>query len=457
MRDMRDEGSRRHSAVGAAALVLAVACSALLLAQTSTQPPTEPPPTTVGQIGGGTPQPAFRAGVTLVTTDVIVRDRDGVFAPDFLKDDFRVLEDGVEQEIVSVVLVHGGRIYNHLSLPPPVREGIILPSTRPVDNTAGRIFVLFVDDLHLVTSSTPKVRQVFKQIADTLIHEGDLFGIISTGPSSISIDMTYDRNLLYAAMDKIIGDGFNVNETLIMQNGPGGPEELRFRAHVAFKTARQILHNLEQVTNRRKVFIYISNGYDFNPFPEARMFSGALAADRRENQLALDSGQITQQEFNDMYAGLPNPMMDPFALQNQRGTAFADSDLSIDLAELARAANRANTSFYPFDPRGLVAGFDIDVKGLDISEWNSFILKSQSGLRLLAEMTGGMAVVNRNDFGNALRQIDAETSDYYILGFYTSNPDPTVRTRRLDVEIVGREGEFNVRSRTHYTLPRGPA
>ena len=72
-------------------------------------------------------------------------------------------------------------------------------------------------------------------------------------------------------------------------------------------------------------------------------------------------------------------------------------------------------------------------------------------------MTGGMAVVNRNDFGDALREIDAETSDYYILGFYTSNPDPTFRTRRLDVEIVGREDELNVRSRTHYTLPRGPA
>jgi len=360
--------------------------------------------------------------------------------PDFTQDDFRVLEDGVEQEIVSLVLVHGARVYNQLSLPAPVQEGIILPSSRPIDDTAGRIFVLFVDDLHLVTSSTPKVRQVFEQIADTLIHEGDLFGIISTGPSSLSINMTYDRNLLYAAKERIIGDGFSVNDTISMQGGARGPEELRFRANVAFKTARQVLHNLEQVTNRRKVFIYLSNGYDFDPFPEAR-FHGSPFRVGNDSESGIDNFE--------------NPSYDPFDPRRQ-GQVFADTDLSIQLVELARAANRANTSFYTFDPRGLVAGADVDVN-LSVQEWNRFIFKSQSSLRLLAELTGGMAVVNRNDFGNALRQIDAETSDYYIVGFYTSNTDPTVRTRRLRVELVGLEDQnIDIRSRTHYTLPREP-
>ena len=446
MRKMGNGRSGIQGRVSAGVLVAAVACSALLLAQA----PPDPPPSTVGQIGSGAPQPTFRAGVTLVTTDVIVRNQDGVFMSDFTKDDFRVLEDGIEQEIVSLVLVHGGRVFTQLSLPAPVQEGIVLPSSRPTDETAGRIFVLFVDDLHLVTNSTPKVRQVFEQIADTLVHEGDLFGIISTGPSSLSVDMTYDRSLLYSAMERIMGDGFNVGETIQLSNGAGGPAELRYRAHVAFKTARSVLHNLEQVTNRRKVFIYLSNGYDFNPFAESR---------QRNLMRALGGGDIDSGGGSDSpsYDSLPNPLTDPFGVQGQ--AQFSDTDLANDLAELARAANRANTSFYTFDPRGLVAGPDIDLDiQLGVSEWNDFIFKSQSSLRMLAEMTGGMAVVNRNDFSDALRQIDAETSDYYILGFYSGNPDPTVRTRRLEVQIVGREDEdIDVRSRTHYSLPRGPA
>ena len=437
MQHMSRRGSKSHSGVGVAALVAAVAGSALVLAQTPAQTPTEPPPPTVGRILGGEPQPMFRAGVTLVTTDVIVRDRDGVFMPDLTRDDFRILEDGVEQELASLVLVNGGRVYNLVLPPPAVQEGIILPAARPANDTAGRIFVLFVDDLHLVTSSTPRVRQVFKEIADTLVHEGDLFGIISTGPSSIAIDMTYDRTQLYSAVDRIMGAGLRIEDVVQSQDSSRGPPELLYRAHVAFKTARDVLRNLEEVTNRRKVFIYLSNGYDFNPFPEARMARG--------------------QEILGGFGESRSPLTDPFEMVPTQGQQFADADLSAQLAELTRVANRANTSFYPFDPRGLVAAVDINER-IPIDEWNTHIFKTQNSLRVLAELTGGMAVVNRNNFREALRQIDAETSDYYIVGFYTSNPDPTVRTRRLDIEIVGRKDEgIDVRARSHYTLPRGPA
>ncbi len=457
MRDVRYRRSGSDRGLGAIALVAAVVCSAVVLAQTQ-QKPLEPTSTTVGQIGGqGAQEPTFRAGVTLVTTDAIPRDRNGVFVAGLARDDFRVLEDGVEQEIISLIMVQGGRVFNQFQPPPPVQEGIILPTARPVNDTAGRIFVLFVDDLHLVTSSTPKVRQVFEQIIDLLVHEGDLFGIISTGPSSLSIDMTYDRGLLYSAMDRIMGDGLSVRDMIMSQDTSRGVTELLFRSHVAFKTAREVLRNLEKVTDRRKVFIYISNGYDFNPFPESRMYSGLLEQQARAARNQLNSGQITQAEFDDSYAGIPDPLTDPFAVLQRQGQQFAFADLSAELAELTRVANRANTSFYVFDPRGLIAGMPIDVD-VPAAEWSDFIFKTQSSLRMLAELTGGMAVVNRNDFGSALREIDAETSDYYIVGFYTSNPDPTVRTRRLRVELVGREDEdINVRSRTQYTLPRGPA
>ena len=456
MRHMRGRRSGGYSGVGGAALVAAVACSGLVLAQQRGRPP-EPTATSVGQIQQGAPEPQFRAGVTLVTTDAIPRDRDGVFVPDLDKDDFRVFEDGVEQELTSVLLVHGGRVFNQFQPPPPAQEGIILPAARPVNDTAGRIFVIFVDDLHLVTSSTPKVRQVFEKMMDNLVHEGDLFGIITTGPSSISTDMTYDRALLTAAMDRIMGDGLNVREMVMSQDSSRGVTELLYRSHVTFKTAREVLRNLEKVTDRRKVFVWISNGYDFNPFPESRMYSGFLEQQARSARNQLLRGDITQSEYDDNYFGIPDPATDPFAVLQRQGQQFAYADLSAELAELTRVANRANTTFYTVDPRGLVAGMPIDVD-VPAAEWSDFMFKTQSSLRMLAELTGGMAVVNRNDFDDAFREIDAETSDYYILGFYTSNPDPTFRTRRLSIEVVGRDDEgIEVQHRTQYTLPRGPA
>ena len=154
----------------------------------------------------------FRSGITLVTTDVIVRDSEGVFVPDLNQNDFRVFEDGQLQEVASLVLVHGGRVYNQLLPPPPPQEGIILPPTRAVSGTAGRIFIILIDDLHIITRDTPRTRQIFEQLTDNLIHEGDLFGIVSTGPSAIAVDLTYDRGMLQSAANRITGDGFNPSE-----------------------------------------------------------------------------------------------------------------------------------------------------------------------------------------------------------------------------------------------------
>ena len=387
----------------------------------------------------------FRSGITLVTTDVIPRDDQGVFVPDLNQTDFRVFENGEPQEVASLVLVHGGRVFNQLLPPPPPQEGIILPPTRAVNDTAGRIFIILIDDLHIVTRDTPRTRAIFEQLTDNLIHEGDLFGIISTGPSSIGVDLTYDRGMLKAAANKITGDGFNPTE-LAQQIQPGqgrGASELTWRAHTAFKTARTIIKELEKIQNRRKVFLYFSSGYNFNPFSDERYFSRNLRA----------QGNMGINDVPGVYSydGGLDSQVDPFGMVDRQGEVFSDADLAMEIADLAKAANRANASFYTVDPRGLVAGPDVDYN-FGIQAFNDWRFKTQNSLRALAELTGGKAVVNRNDFDDAFREIDAETSDYYVVGFYSSNSDPTFRTRRLTVE-VNREG-VDVQHRSHYTYER---
>ncbi|HWW87055.1 MAG TPA: hypothetical protein VNZ26_25840, partial [Vicinamibacterales bacterium] len=73
----------------------------------------------------------------------------------------------------------------------------------------------------------------------------------------------------------------------------------------------------------------------------------------------------------------------------------------------------------------------------------------------IAEETGGIAVVNQNDFSKALKRIDAETSDYYVLGYYSKNPDPTKRRRQIVVK-VDRKGA-SAWFRKEYVLKPPPA
>jgi VWFA-related protein len=381
----------------------------------------------------------IRRTFDIVTQDVIVRDNNGTFVADITKDEFEIYEDGVKQEIISFVLTQGGRIYNQLlPPPPPPQEGIILPPARPRSDAAGRIFILFVDDLHLDFRNTGRIRDLFKRISKELIHDGDMFGIVSTGPSSIAIDPTYDRKRLDEAIQKITGGGMRPQEILDSTEGAEGPPEVRYRAHVAFSTAYDMIRQLEQITNRRKAFIFVSNGYDFDPFRTSRHKARAELYGRRSDD--ADGG-----------GGSDIPETDPFLKQ---GNLFAAADLAAQLSELTRAANRANTTIYAIDPRGLVGWPDLDEK-VDVVEWQNHVKTTQDSLRVLADLTGGIAVINQNDFSRALRRIDNETSDYYVLGYVSSNPDPLQKRRRIEVRVS--RPNMHLMYRTEYTLRRPPA
>jgi VWFA-related protein len=413
------------------ALGIALVTGAAVRAQNPPAKPQTPAPAASEQV--------IRTGVELITTDAIVRDSRGQFIADLKKDEFEIYEDGVKQELVSFTLTHGGRVYNVAQPPPPPpQEGIILPPARPTNDAAGRIFLIFVDDLHLDFRNTGRIRELFKKISKELIHEGDMFGIVSTGPSSLSIDLTYDRKRLDQAISKITGSGLAPKDILDVPEGAQGPPEVRYRAHVAFSTANDIINNLSQIHNRRKAFIYVSNGYDFNPFQESRSKQEAERYGTTQNQSDPSSGEGTGND--------PNNDSDPFQKQ---GNKFHQADLVSDLSWLTRNANRANVTMYTIDPRGLVGMPDLDEK-VDMVEWQAYVRTSQDSLRTIAELTGGYAAVNQNDFDKALKRIDAETSDYYVIGYYSNNPDPRKKNRNIDVKVT-REG-LNVQARKAYTL-----
>jgi VWFA-related protein len=396
---------------------------------------------------GSQQTPTFRVQIDAVTMDVVVKDDQGRFIPDLKKDEFEIYEDGVKQELSSMTMSHGGRVTNMLEAPPPPPpEGIILPPVRRIVDQSGRIFLFFVDDLHMQFQNSGRVRQLFQKMQKNLIHEGDLFGMVSSGTSSISQDMTYDRKRMDEAIQKIAGSGLKPSEIIQRGIGGEGSSELRHNAHVAFSTMREALVNLEKVHNRRKVLIWVSEGYDFNPFQDSRL---GLKGDNTGFQ-QNESAAMRRQGLGDQTG---NQAHDSVTDSVKQSETFSDADLAFELGEITRAANRANTTIYTVDPRGLVAGTDIE-ENIDPQEWATYVRKSQDSMRVLAEETGGLAVVNMNNFDKALQQIDAASSDYYVLGYYSSNPDPTKRRRQVEVKVLRKN--VQVFSRKEYVLKPPP-
>jgi VWFA-related protein len=384
------------------------ACGATLVAQTNQ------------------PRPTFQVRVDLVQTDVIARNARGQFIADLKPREVEVYEDGVRQDVVWLTLSHGGRVRDLLSPPASAREGVIVPASQPANGASGRIFVIVLDDLHLDFASTGRVRDLMARMLRLLIHDGDMFAIVSTGTSSVSEPLTYDRQVLDSAIARMTGEALTPEEIIKASSGPQGPTELRHRAHVAFSTVRDLLRNLEQVRQRRKAVLYVSSGYDFNPFAASRLEQQA-----RRQQVSVD----------DLQNG-------PFTGAERSGQLLSEADLVRELAEITAGANRANATLYTIDPRGLVDGPDI-AQDIRAPEWNTHVRNTQDSLRVVAENTGGFPVVNRNDFDAALKRIDTATSDYYVLGYYSTNPTTTRRTSRIEVKTT-RPG-VNLVYRTSYT------
>jgi VWFA-related protein len=376
-------------------------------------------------------QPTFSVAVTLVTTDVIVRDSRGQFVADIKKDEFEVLEDGQKQDVTSFVLVHGGRRFEDVpAAPVAAPEGIILPSSRPPSDEAGRVLLIFVDDSHLEALNTHHLRALLKKVTSTLVHDGDLVSLVTTGTSSVSFPLTYDRAQLEAAIEKVTGNGLTFLDITQLSEGPSGPANLRQRTGNAFTTAYQAINELDRIKNKRKAVIWVSQGYDFNPFEGARrgkdrVFGGRYGSPTRE--------MIRDEE---------NPFF-------RSANVFADTDLFAQMREITRAANRANATLFTIDPRGLVGTTDAGQQ-IDQDEWVTHVQKTQASMRTLAEDTGGFALLNINDFDAGLKRIDAETSDYYVLGYYSSNRDLSKRVRELEVKV--RRPDVTVFSRRFYSL-----
>ena len=378
--------------------------------------------------GDQKPSP-FKVRVDLVQTDLIARDTRDRFVADLQPGEFEVYEDGIKQDVAWLTLTHGGQVRDLMRPTPLPREGLVLPPSRPRSDASGRIFVIVLDDLHLDFGSTGRVRDLMSRMLRNLIHDGDMFGIVSTGTSSISEPLTYDRQVLESAIARMKGEALTPTDIIQGLSSARGPTELRHRAHVAFSTVRELLRNLETVHQRRKAVLYLSSGYDFNPFEDSRL-------DEQARRAGVD------------VADLKN---DPFVRAEQSGQLLSEGDLVQELAEIISAANRANATLYTIDPRGLVAGPDVD-QPIKTQEWLAFVRDSQDSLRVMADGTGGLAVVNMNDFDAAFRRIDADTSDYYVLGYYSNNADTSRRTRRIEVRTTRRD--VRVYNRTSYTLPR---
>ncbi|MFN8060661.1 MAG: VWA domain-containing protein [Vicinamibacterales bacterium] len=374
---------------------------------------------------GKQPPVTFRQEVNYVEVDAVITDAQGNFLRDLSQADFQVLEDGKPQTLSTFSLVD---IPIKSADRPLFAEKAIPADTKSnADDFGGRLYMLVLDDLHTNALRSTLVRNAAKRFVERYMADNDIAAVVhSSGRTDASQEFTNSKPRLTAAINKFMGrkvrsetlgkiEQYNTTPATDRTGPPTDPDDFErgYNARNTLGSLKNLANYLSGVRGRRKALVFFSEGIDYDIYD---IFN------KRDASAVLD-----------------------------------------DVREAIGAATRANVSIYAVDPRGLTGMGDDDIEigglpddpslGLGSRSFQSELRLAQDSLRVLADETGGFAVVNTNDFGTAFDRVVRDNSAYYILGYYPTNDRRDGKTRKIQVK-VSRPGAV-VRARKGYVAPRG--
>ncbi len=356
-------------------------------------------------------QPSFGAEVRRVRVDVVVIDQDGVFVDDIDERAFRLFEDGVAQEIISVQLVEvgSGRVSPANGSPSPTASvsssGTAVPgkagpgdsaasdprSVRPSADLGAVIYL--VDGLGLSSRNQERFAVRWSQELEArsgLVVPHAIYRINRIGQIEEIAPLSADLEALREGVDEIAA-----------------------RADTdLFRGLRILDRNL-----RRYELLH--------------QFTEALAGRTGRTALVYVSAGISM-----MRRGSPDLRI--LAVQEQ----------------MHEAANAANVTFYGLDPSLM---YELVGTGIDMSRRSGTSARSRAGsgrdevgnsLRHAATATGGKAFVGWADLGRVIEIIEQDTDRYYLLTYSparTAN-DGAYHELRVEVDLP----DVEVRSRRGY-------
>jgi VWFA-related protein len=171
--------------------------------------------------------PAFKGGVSLVTVDVTVLDRDGKPVPGLTSNDFQVKLNGKAQPVRAVTYLEA-RTAAPESAPDPKAPS--MPQMFPVAEVRGgdastatesRVFVILVDDLSFPPVGGKALFTAAQRFVAGL-PAGDLVGFAtSSGPGAVN--PTRDRAPIAAALASVVGE-YNDPRSIDRGTPAGGKE-----------------------------------------------------------------------------------------------------------------------------------------------------------------------------------------------------------------------------------------
>ena len=345
----------------------------------------------------------------LVVETVTPKDKKGNFVPGLTAKNFSVTEDGNTQTIrfcehQHIPLAPAATVQAPVTTPHAEDEIKVyrkLVQTRIADESPGhlsyqdrRLLVFYFDMTAMEHTEQRRALESAQKFVQTQMTSSDLISIVRYGGVAVEVlqDFTDDRQRLLRILETLkVGEGQDYAEG----SDSGGDSRAAFGQDDGefnvFNTNRQ----LAALQNAVEMLVHLSEKKSFIYFAGGIQLSGT--ANLSQLRATIDS------------------------------------------------AIRAGVSFWPVDARGLVAapprgdaaqaspgGIGM-YTGAAVMAQTATFQQSQDTLYALASDTGGKAMLDSNDLTKGIVQAQRAISDYYIVGYYTTNTTQDGKFRHIRI------------------------
>ena len=345
----------------------------------------------------------------LVVETVVAKDKQGKFISGLTAKNFTVTEDGAPQTIKFCEHQQFSEEIEPLPPTPIDDENITIYKklTRtqfspeaPESNKYKdrRLLALYFDMPAMPPQDQMRALTAAENFIRKQMTAADLVSILRFNGGSVDVlqDFTADRNKLLSIL-----------QTLIVGEGQGSADSIDDSASADTGAA------------------FGQDDSEFNIFNTDRQLSALQTTARMLEQLSEKKSLIY------------------FA----SGLRLNGVDNMAQLHATIDEAVRAGVSFWPVDARGLVASAPLGdatqgspgnagmYNGMAAQAMTDRFQQSQDTMFSLAADTGGKALFDNNDLGKGIVQAQRAISDYYIIGYYTTNTTQNGRFRKVKITV----------------------
>lgn len=346
-------------------------------------------------------QPTFRSETVIREIAVSVTDKSGAFVEGLTLEDFEVREAGEIRKIVdlSTWQVQPPPKSHNDVVSQPGQQGI----TSPLDAARSRSVVILLDDMLTSSRRTFAVREAATSFIREHLSPLDSVSVVTTsGRRDVDIGFTTRHALCVERIRRFMGSS---RGTMVGD----------FSAALAVRRTLEVLAsvaaNSAPEQGRPLTIVVFSEGIAFDIYDSKNFHTSDVLDVIKRTVNHLETSNVV------VYAVDPRGLVTLEEGRAERNTYEEDRAVADSLAGGVAAAMRQQTH-----------------------------QRSLQSLRQLAEVTGGFAAIDRNEFTEAFARIATETGKHYVLAFELRSDGQRLDSS-LTVRVKKRGARVAVRSR----------